>query len=71
MDHIGNIYSLKSVYFAYIYHVTQYWVIFRANSSNSGKIFILQKKIVRIMANQSCFQKGKFYAGIKIFKFTV
>jgi len=49
----------------------KYGIIFRGNSSNSGKIFTLQKKIVRNMANQSCFQKGTFYAGMDIFKFTM
>jgi len=68
MDHISNIYTQI---FAYFHHVIKCGIIFGGNSSNSGKIFTLQKKIVRIIANQSCFQKGTFYAGIKSFNFTI
>jgi hypothetical protein len=47
--HISNITTLKSIYFAYFHSVIQYGIIFWGNSSNSGKIFTLQKKIIRIM----------------------
>ena len=50
MVHIGNINTLKSIYCAYFHSVIKYGVIFWGNSSNSGKIFALQKKIIRIMA---------------------
>jgi hypothetical protein len=49
MFHISNIYTLKSIYFAYFHSTIQYGIIFWGNSSNSRKIFILQKKIIRIM----------------------
>jgi len=41
---------IKSVYYAYFHCVVKYGIIFWVNSSNSGKIFTLQKKIVKIMA---------------------
>jgi hypothetical protein len=49
MFHIGNISTLKSIYFAYFHSIIQYGIIFGGNSSNSRKIFTLQKKIIRIM----------------------
>ena len=126
--HITNIDTLKSIYFAYFHSVMNYGIIFWGNSTDSKKIFILQKKIIRIMtgtkhrascrnlfkklsilplpcqyifslmmfvvknqenfennssvhcintrhrqnlhrpnANLSCFQKGAYYSGIKIY----
>ena len=50
MVHISNINTLKSYYYAYIHSVIKYGIFFGGNSSNSGKISTLQKKIVRIMA---------------------
>jgi hypothetical protein len=50
MVHISNINTLKSYYYAYIHSVIKYGIFFWGNSSNSGKISTLQKKIVRIMA---------------------
>jgi hypothetical protein len=47
--HISNINTLKSIYFAYFHSIIQYGIIFRGNSSNSRKIFTLQKKIIGIM----------------------
>jgi hypothetical protein len=47
--HISNITTFKSIYFAYFHSVIKYGIIFWGNSSNSGKIFTLQKKTVRIM----------------------
>jgi hypothetical protein len=47
--HISNINTLKSIYFAYFHYIIKYGIIFRGNSSNSKKIFTLQKKINRIM----------------------
>jgi hypothetical protein len=48
---ISNINTLKSIYFAYFHSVVKYGIILGGNFSNSGKIFTLQKKIVRIMAD--------------------
>jgi len=50
MVHISNINTLKSIYYAYCHSVIKYGIIFGVNSSNSGKIFTLHIKIVRIMA---------------------
>jgi len=44
MVHISNINSLKSIYYAYFHSITKYGIIFWGNSSNSGKIFTVQKK---------------------------
>jgi mannose/fructose/N-acetylgalactosamine-specific phosphotransferase system component IID len=49
MYHISNINTLKSVYFTHFYSITKYGIIFWGNSSNSKKIFTLQKKIITIM----------------------
>jgi len=45
-----NINTLKSIYYAHFYSSIKYGIIFGGISSNSAKIFTLQKKIVRIMA---------------------
>jgi IS1 family transposase len=49
MYHISNINTLKSIYFAYINSIIKHRINFWGNSSNSKKIFTLQKKIIRIM----------------------
>jgi IS1 family transposase len=49
MFHINNINTLKSIYFAYFHSIIKYGIFFGDNSSNSRKIFTLQKEIVRIM----------------------
>ena len=51
MVHISNINTLKSIYCAYFHAVIQYAVFFGDNSSNSGKIFTLHKRIIRIIAD--------------------
>jgi hypothetical protein len=48
--HISNINTLKSIYYAYFHSIIQYRIILWGNSSNSVKIFILQKKIIRVLA---------------------
>jgi hypothetical protein len=48
--HISNINTVKSIYYACFHSVIKCGVIFWGNSSKSGKIFTLHKKIVRIMA---------------------
>ena len=50
MDHISNINSVTSIYCTYFHFIITHGLIFWDNSSNSGKIFTLQKKIIRIMA---------------------
>ena len=48
--HISNINTLKSIHNAYFHSVIKYGIFSGGNYSNSGKIFILQNQIVRIMA---------------------
>jgi hypothetical protein len=40
---------MKSIYFAHFHSIASYEIIFWGNSSNSKKIFTLQKRIIRIM----------------------
>jgi hypothetical protein len=47
--HISNTDTLKSIYFAHFHSLMKHGIIFWANSSDSKKVFTLQKKIVRIM----------------------
>jgi hypothetical protein len=49
MSHIRNTETLKSIYFAYFHSLMKYGITFWGNSSDSKKIFTLQKKTVRIM----------------------
>jgi hypothetical protein len=49
MVHISNINTLKSIYCACFHSAIKYGIIFWGNSSNGGKIFALQKKMIRIM----------------------
>ena len=59
MVHISYINTLNSIYFAHFHSVMKYGISFGGNSSNSGKIFTLQKKIVRIMAGaqlRTCYR---------------
>jgi hypothetical protein len=43
--------TLKIIYFAYIHTIMSYGIIFWGNSSYAKKVFILQKKIIRIISN--------------------
>ena len=47
---ISNINAVNSIYYAHFHSVIKYGIIFGGNSSNSGKFFPLQKKIIKIMA---------------------
>jgi hypothetical protein len=42
---------IQSIYYACFHSIIQYGIIFWGNSTNSVKIFTLQKKIFRIMAD--------------------
>jgi hypothetical protein len=42
--------TVKLVYFAYFHYVVSYGLIFWGNSTDSNKVFYIQKKIIRIMA---------------------
>ena len=46
---ISVILILKSIYYTSFHSVIKSGIIFWGNSSNSGKIFTVHKKIVRIM----------------------
>jgi hypothetical protein len=48
MYFLNDIYILKIIYYAYFYSVVEYGIICWGNSSLSRKVFLLQKKIVRI-----------------------
>jgi IS1 family transposase len=48
--HISVTLTLSNQLTIHIFIVIKYGIIFLGNSSNSGKIFTLQKKIIRIMA---------------------
>jgi len=50
MVHISKINTITSIYYAYAHSIMKYGIICWGNSSNSGKIFTLQKKIFGIMA---------------------
>jgi hypothetical protein len=50
MVHISNIITPKSIYYTYLNSVIKYGIIVWGNSSKSGKIFSLDKKIIRNMA---------------------
>jgi hypothetical protein len=49
MYYICNNDTLRSIYFVYFHSIASYRIILGGNSSNSKKIFTLQKRIIRIM----------------------
>ena len=50
MVRISNINALNSIYYAHVHSIIKYGIIIWVNSSNRGKIFTSQKKIIRITA---------------------
>ena len=50
MVRISNIDTPKSIYCAHFHSVIIYGIVFWRNSSNSGKIFTLQEKVIRLKA---------------------
>jgi hypothetical protein len=46
---ILSIDNLKSVYYAYYHSLVKYGIIYWGNKSDSHKVFLMQKKIIRIM----------------------
>jgi hypothetical protein len=59
--HIGNSNTLKSIYCAYLHSVIKYGIILGGNFSNSGKIFTLQNKTVRIITGAQLRTSCKVY----------
>jgi len=51
MYSFSSLNTLKMIYFANFYSVINYGIIFWGNSSESNKIFLAQKKIIRIMTD--------------------
>jgi hypothetical protein len=45
--------TLKSIYYSYFSTVMSYGLLFWGNSPQSSRVFIMQKKIIRIMTNCS------------------
>ena len=43
--------TLKTIYYACIHSILSYSIVFWGNSTNVNKLFILQKKTVRILSN--------------------
>ena len=50
MVNVSNINTFKSIYCAFFHSVIKYGIIYLGKSCSRGKIFILQKKISKIMA---------------------
>jgi hypothetical protein len=53
--------TLKLVYFAYVQSVVKYGFVFWGNSYNLKKVFLLQKRILRIMFELSYRSSCKFW----------
>jgi len=51
IKHIVPIDTLRVIYFAHIHSIISYGIIFGGNFSYANKVFILQKKIIRILTN--------------------
>jgi len=51
LKHIVPQSTLRTIYYTYIHSILSYGVIFWRRSSNFKKLFILQKKTVRIITN--------------------
>ena len=51
IKHIVPIDTLRVIYFTHIHAIINYGIIFWGSSSHANKVFILQKKIIRITTN--------------------
>jgi len=67
--HISKLNTLRSIYYAYYHSIIKYEIIVWGKSTNSGKIFTLQKKIFTIVAgaqprtsSRSLFKQLPFHA---------
>jgi hypothetical protein len=43
--------TLKIIYFAHVHTILSYGIIFWGNCSYANKVFIIQKRIIRVLAN--------------------
>jgi hypothetical protein len=63
LKHIVPQSTLRTIYYAYIHSILSYSIILGGNSTIVNKLFILQKKLVRILSNiearESCKQAFK------------
>jgi len=63
LKHILPQSTLRTIYYAYVHSISSYGIIFWGRSSSVNKLFILQKKIVRIITNtgarESCREAFK------------
>lgn len=46
---LSSLKTLRMIYFAYFHSILEYGIIFWGNSTESKKIFLVQKRIIRIM----------------------
>ena len=46
---ISSLNTLQKIYFAYLHSILNYGIIFWGNSMESRKVFLAQKRIIRIM----------------------
>jgi hypothetical protein len=51
LKYIVHITTLRTIYYAHIHTILSYGIIFGEFSTNVKKLFILQKKTVRILSN--------------------
>ena len=51
---VGLMVHSQSIYFACFHCVLQYGIFFGGNSSNIGKVFTIQKKIISSIAGAQC-----------------
>jgi hypothetical protein len=49
LSYVLSINNLKSVYYAYYHFLIKYWIIYWCNIPDCHKVFLMQKKIIRMM----------------------
>jgi histone acetyltransferase (RNA polymerase elongator complex component) len=61
VKHIAPQSTLRTIYYAYIHSILNYGIILLGRSSIINKLFVLQKKIVRIITNTGVRESFKKY----------
>jgi hypothetical protein len=61
LRNVLDIDALNLVYVAYFQSVVKYGIVFWGNSYNLNKVFLLQKRIIRLMLGLSCRSSCKFW----------